>query len=272
MKLLIVLLILVVLVAAGFWVLGVQQPSHLFSAHDKILFVAVKQSKATQIAENPIGDSALWRSTTAYPLVGKSAHWTGFYILPPDRLSLVRETSSSFEDVFAAQAQLTKIPALLLGYLRVQHLFGITQRPAGPMPASPAELGNRLDVLPSMEAINASVAMDQDTEITMVNFLEYQPNDAGDKTASRQDYGRYGLAALRTVHSVGGQYLFSGQIETVLIPSKQADAPEWDDLAAMIYPDPVAIFAMEHDADYRQGLEYRDRSVAKTVVIATQAN
>ena len=69
---------------------------------------------------------------------------------------------------------------------------------------------------------------------------------------------------------MGGQLLFAGKVSRVLIEPKGADAPrEWDDLAAMIYPDPSAIFAMEQNEDYVASLGFRDASLKRTHVIAS---
>ncbi|MEL6413893.1 MAG: hypothetical protein AAFQ15_03010, partial [Pseudomonadota bacterium] len=90
----------------------------------------------------------------------------------------------------------------------------------------------------------------------------------------RANYRRYGAEAIKAVHAVGGQLLFAGTITRVLVEPKHAPhdgamSHDWDDLAAMIYPDPLAIFAMEQNPDYVAALDYRDRSLERTEVIAS---
>jgi hypothetical protein len=40
----------------------------------------------------------------------------------------------------------------------------------------------------------------------------------------------------------------------------------------MIYPDPMAIFYMEQSPRYKNSLHFRDESLERTVVIATEAH
>ena len=69
---------------------------------------------------------------------------------------------------------------------------------------------------------------------------------------------------------VGGQFLFAGRVKQVLIEPQSAPGPgEWDDLAAMIYPDPTAILSMEQNADYKRSLGDRDEGLKSTRVIAS---
>ena len=86
----------------------------------------------------------------------------------------------------------------------------------------------------------------------------------------RKAYGRYGQEAFKAVHMVGGQFLFAGRVKQVVVEAQGAPGPrKWDDLAAMIYPDPTAILAMEQSSDYRRGLGDRDEGLKHTRVIAS---
>ena len=105
----------------------------------------------------------------------------------------------------------------------------------------------------------------------MLNYLEYFADDNGSKAQARADYGRYGVEAFKAVHAVGGQFLFAGEVKSVLIPAQQEPMPiKWDDVAAMIYPDPTAILAMEQFEDYTRALGDRDKGLESTRIIATQ--
>ncbi|MEL6856182.1 MAG: hypothetical protein AAFO83_13890 [Cyanobacteria bacterium J06607_13] len=77
---------------------------------------------------------------------------------------------------------------------------------------------------------------------------------------------------MQTVHRVGGQFLFAGRIKRLLIDTDTAPtAGPWNDLAAMIYPDPTAILMMEQDQKYREALKFRDAGLERTVVLTTEA-
>lgn len=132
---------------------------------------------------------------------------------------------------------------MALGVLRAQHVMGITRRPNGPLPESEDEIAGRPDVMPTRCAFEVSQAMRPGAQISMLNYLSYHADETGDKTAARSNYLRYGREAMRAVHRVGGQFLFAGRVSEVLIEARSEPVPaEWDDLAAMIYPDPMAIF------------------------------
>ena len=270
-KLLIAALIIAATIGIGLWSLGEQQPSRSLDKYNTAIFVALKTRDRFPKGA-PMVMAALFKSRAAYTFVGPDElYWTDFLILPPGSEQLLRE-AGSFEDIYAAEVQLTKVPSLLLGFLRAQHLLGITQRSTAPLPTSPEEFGTRLDILPSKAALTASSTGAHDMPIAMMNFIEYLGTESGDKTTSRESYGRYGLEAMKSVHAVGGQFLFAGQIKRIILASNRQDGSDaWDDLAAMIYPDPLAILSMEQNPDYKQALSHRDVALKRTVVVATEA-
>ena len=107
----------------------------------------------------------------------------------------------------------------------------------------------------------------------MLNYLQFYRDEAGQADAARREYrNKYGVQAVQAVHRVGGQFLFSGTIEQVTIAAKRQPSPvQWDDLAAMIYPDPTAIFYMEQHEPYRNALKHRDNSLERSDIVATVA-
>jgi hypothetical protein len=122
-----------------------------------------------------------------------------------------------------------------------------------------------------MEAIAEAQTLPQDMRLAMMNFLEYPAIAKGDAADGRAAYLRYGREAFKAVHAVGGQFLFAGTITKVLARPHNPDwQVPWDDVAAMIYPDPTAIFAMEQFPFYRRALGERDAGLKRTRVIATR--
>ncbi|WP_416908069.1 MAG: hypothetical protein ACMVO5_00165 [Polymorphobacter sp.] len=261
---------LVVLAVVAAMITGLRQPSRRIYRHDKVIFAALRQ-------ENPalrlIAPDALWASSSLYTLIGEGEpYWTDYLILPPDPRALQELTAQpKVSDLFMAEVALTPVPAMALGVLRLRHLLGLTRRPAAPLPTALDQIEGRRDVLPTMDAIAKAQALPQDLPVTMMNYLEYPAIAKGDAADGRAAYHRYGRQAMRAVHGVGGQFLFAGQITAVLAAPNSPDwqAP-WDDVAAMIYPDPTAIFAMEQFPFYRRALGDRDEGLKRTHVIATQ--
>jgi hypothetical protein len=261
---------LIVLVVAAAAITGLRQPSRRIYRHRTVIFVALRQDNP---ALRLIAPDALWTSSAQFTLIGEGdPHWTDYLILPPDPRALAElKTQPGVSDLFVAEVALTPVPAIALGVLRLRHLLGLTRKPAAPLPTALDHIEGRRDVLPNMEAIAKAQALTHDLSLAMINFLEYPAIAKGDAADGRAAYLRYGRQAMRAVHGVGGQFLFAGQITAVLASPRSPDwQVPWDDVAAMIYPDPTAIFAMEQFPFYRRALGERDAGLKRTRVFATR--
>lgn len=252
-------------------VIGMRQPSRRIHRNRTIIFAALRQEQPGACL---ITGEVLWRSSALFTLIGEGdPYWTDYLIFPTGTADMAQLTSQpGVSDAFVAEVALTQVPAVALGVLRLRHLLGLTRRPAAPLPSALDHIEGRRDVLPTMEAIAKAQALPQDLPLAMMNFLEYPAIAKGDAADGRAAYLRYGRQAMRAVHAVGGQFLFAGTITDVLAQPRNPDwqAP-WDDVAAMIYPDPTAIFAMEQFPAYRRALGDRNAGLKRTRVIATRA-
>lgn len=263
---------LVVLAIVAAMITGLRQPSRRIYRHDMVIFAALRRDDP---ALRLIAPDALWAASSLYTFIGDGApYWTDYLILPPDPRALeALKAQPGVSDLFVAEVALTPVPAVALGVLRLRHLLGLTRRPAAPLPSALDHIDGRRDVLTTMEAIDTAQALPQDLSVTMMNFLEYPAIAKGDAVDGRAAYHRYGRQAMQAVHGVGGQFLFAGRITAMLAAPKGSDwqAP-WDDVAAMIYPDPTAIFAMEQFPFYRRALGDRDEGLKRTRAFATQTD
>lgn len=260
--------IVLAIVAVG--VTGRRQPSQRIYRHATVLFVAARRRDP---GARFVADSTLWTSRTLFTLIGaEDGYWTDFAILPPDLSAASRlSTQANLSDLFVAEVELTPVPAFALGVLRLRHRLGLTRRPTGPLPTAVDHIDGQPELLPTAESIARAQAYVPRTPVTMVNFLEYHARARGDAKDGRDAYLRYGREAFKAVHAVGGQFLFAGRITAVLVQPQHPDwQREWDDVAAMIYPDPTAIFAMEQFPFYRRALGDRDEGLKRTCVIATR--
>ncbi|MBA4043877.1 MAG: hypothetical protein C0471_05585 [Erythrobacter sp.] len=252
-------------------VIGMRQPSRRIHRNRTAIFAALRQEQPG--ARLSTGD-VLWTSTALFTLIGEGdPYWTDYLILPTSTVDVAELTSQpGVSDAFVAEIALTPVPLLVLGLLRLRHLLGLTRRPAAPLPTALDHIEGRRDVLPTMDAIAEAQALPEDMSLAMMNFLEYPAIAKGDAADGRAAYLRYGRQAFKAVHAVGGQFLFAGTITAVLVQPRSPDwQVPWDDLAAMIYPDPTAIFAMEQFPFYRRALAERDAGLKRTRVIATRA-
>jgi hypothetical protein len=261
--------IVLAVILAG--VIGMRQPSRRIHRNRTVIFAALRQA---QPRVHLIARDALWRSTALFTLIGdENPYWTDYLILPPGARDVVElKSQPGVSDLFVAEVALTPVPAMALGVLRLRHLLGLTRRPAAPLPSALDHIEGRRDVLPTIEAITEAQALPPDMSVSMMNFLEYFGPVKGDAVDGRETYLRYGREAFKAVHAVGGQFLFAGTITTMLVrPNSPEWQQSWDDVAAMIYPDPTAIFAMEQFPFYRRALGNRDEGLKHTRVFATQA-
>jgi uncharacterized protein (DUF1330 family) len=249
---------------------GLRQPSRRIYRQGTVIFAALRQDDP---ALRLIAPDALWASSAQFTLIGEGdPYWTDYLILPPDRRALAElQAQPGVSDLFVAEVELTPVPLLVPGVLRLQHLLGLTRRPAGPVPTMLDNVEGRRELLPTIESIARAQAMAPDAALAMLNFLEYPSIAKGDAVDGRTAYHRYGREAFRAVHAVGGQFLFAGTITAMLIQPRSPDwLGPWDDVAAMIYPDPTAIFAMEQIPAYARALGQRDAGLKRTRVIATR--
>ncbi|MCL9998608.1 MAG: hypothetical protein NBV68_04450 [Erythrobacter sp.] len=261
---------LIVLAVAAATITGLRQPSRRIYRHGTVIFAALRQDDPVF---RLIAPDALWTASAQFTLIGESdAYWTDYLILPPDTRAVAElKTQPGLSDMFVAEVELTPVPALALGVLRLRHLLGLTRRPQGPLPTLIDHIEGRRELLPTIEAIAKAQALTGDAPVTMVNFLEYFAAAGGDAVDGRAAYLRYGREAFKAVHTVGGQFLFAGTITAMLVRPASPDwQGPWDDVAAMIYPDPTAIFAMEQLPAYRRALGDRDAGLKRTCVIATR--
>lgn len=262
----------IVLAIAAAAITGQRQPSRRITCHRSVIFVALRQEEP---AQRFVSADALWSGAALFTLVGEGeAYWTHYAILPPDTALVAGlKAQAGLSDLFVAEVALTPVPALALGVLRLRHRLGLTRRPHGPLPTMLDHIEGRRELLPTIEAIAEAQALAPDAPVTMVNFLEYFAPAKGDAADGRAAYLRYGREAFKAVHAVGGQFLFAGTITAMLVrPSSPDWQQPWDDVAAMIYPDPTAIFAMEQFPFYRRALGERDAGLKRTRVIATRAD
>ena len=275
LNLLIGLFLLLLLALIGVWALGMQQPSRRFASHERIIFVALKlEGRAREGGTDLFTDTALWRGHAQHTLIGLSeAYFTDYFLLPADTdYKSGIEAAGAVADAYVADVALFKVPGFMTGVLRGLHLLGITRRPKGALSVDMLKDLGRQDILPTVESATKTRDLPADTQVTMVNYLEYFATPDGDKQPGRSTYQRYGAQAMRAVHSVGGQFLFAGKIAKVLVPSTAEPVhPDWDDLAAMIYPDPEAIFTMEQFGYYQAALHYRDEGLKSSKVVASIA-
>ena len=114
----------------------------------------------------------------------------------------------------------------------------------------------------------AAAASDDDGPVVMLNLLRFKEVATGGGSGAAS-YNRYGDSVVRMVEERGGQVLWSGRVDQVLIGEQAANG--WDAIALVQYPSRQAFLDMVSDDKYLKSHEHREGGLAKTVLLACTA-
>ncbi|HSO97220.1 MAG TPA: DUF1330 domain-containing protein [Acidimicrobiia bacterium] len=114
----------------------------------------------------------------------------------------------------------------------------------------------------------ASAASADDGPVVMLNLLKFKDvaTDGGSGAAA---YNRYGGSVTQMVEARGGQVLWSGRVDQVLIGEEVTNG--WDAIALVQYPSRQAFLDMVTDDTYLKSHEHREGGLADTVLLACTA-
>ena len=77
--------------------------------------------------------------------------------------------------------------------------------------------------------------------VVMVNLLKFSNSGTG-----QADYQQYGRDVEKILQSIGAEIIFSGQCQATLI-----GGAEWDQIAMVRYPNPMALLQMAQSSEYQ---------------------
>ena len=101
--------------------------------------------------------------------------------------------------------------------------------------------------------------------VVMLNLLKFKERAQGAEGSGASEYAKYGDAAVQMVEARGGQVLWMGRADQMLI----GDAAEgWDSVALVQYPSRKAFIEMVSTPEYEQAHEHRESGLERTVLIA----
>jgi len=95
--------------------------------------------------------------------------------------------------------------------------------------------------------------------VVMLNLLKFK---AGGGASS---YGQYGDAVVKMIEATGGEVLWLGRADQVLIGDP---AETWDSVVLVQYPNRQAFVEMTSTREYNEAHEHREAGLERTVVIA----
>lgn len=119
---------------------------------------------------------------------------------------------------------------------------------------------------PSPELFAAFKALDRDTPILMLNMLRFReqaayPEDhalASENLTGAEAYKRYGEHSGPIFSRVGGEIVWRGRYETMVIgPTDEV----WDSVFIARYPNAHAFLEMVKDPDYQRAVIHRQAAV-----------
>ena len=118
---------------------------------------------------------------------------------------------------------------------------------------------NNID--PTREQFDIFKALPRDTPIMMLNLVRLRAEEVypdGKKTTGEQAYQSYGLASGPIFKRVGGEIIWRGKPESVVIGPRNE---HWDIAFIAQYPNAKAFMAMVTDEDYKLAVVHRQAAV-----------
>lgn len=120
---------------------------------------------------------------------------------------------------------------------------------------------------PDREAFDAFKDLPRDQPIHMLNLVRYREIAAyedGTKASGAEAYRAYGKASGPVFARVGGEIVWSGRPEIMLIgPAEE----HWDAVFIAAYPNAAAFLEMVTDPEYRKAVKHRQAAVADSRLI-----
>lgn len=118
---------------------------------------------------------------------------------------------------------------------------------------------NNID--PTREQFDIFKALPRDTPIMMLNLIRLRPEAVypdGKKTTGEEAYQSYGLASGPIFKRLGGEIIWRGKPESVVIGPPDE---HWDIAFIARYPNAKAFMAMVTDEDYKLAVVHRQAAV-----------
>ena len=126
-------------------------------------------------------------------------------------------------------------------------------------------------VNPNEEQMAGFLEGDVDSPIEMVNLLKFKDKaeyEDGRETdlSGEEAYAIYGLEVIEHVKKVGGEPIFFGKVERLMLGEVEE---LWDMVAIAKYPSRKAMLKMISDKDYRESEKHRSAGLEGQLNIET---
>ncbi len=122
---------------------------------------------------------------------------------------------------------------------------------------------------PDRRQFEAFKALPRDQPIMMLNLLRFRDRavyEDGREVTGAEAYAAYGRESAPVFRRVGGEIVWRGEPEGVLIGPQDE---RWDMIFVARYPTAYAFLEMVTDPDYRQAVRHRQAAVLDSRLIRT---
>jgi len=122
---------------------------------------------------------------------------------------------------------------------------------------------------PERDQFDAFKALPRDEPVMMLNFLRFREKAAyedGREATGAEAYAAYGKESGAVFRRVGGEIIWRGRPELMLIGPKDK---HWDLIFVARYPTAAAFLEMVTDPDYRIAVKHRQAAVLDSRLIRT---
>ncbi len=120
-------------------------------------------------------------------------------------------------------------------------------------------------ITPNREQFAALAAAPDDQPVVMLNLLKYKEHAGEADESGAAAYRKYGDAAVKMVEARGGEVLWAGNADQVLIGAPDED---WDTVILVRYPSRAAFIDMVTQPDYLKAHEHRESGLERTMLVA----
>ncbi len=124
-------------------------------------------------------------------------------------------------------------------------------------------------ILPRDEQVAALLENDHGGPINMLNLLKFKefaeyPDDSDAELSGQEAYMRYGIKVVELIAGLGGEIVFSGNADTLVIGDGDL---QWDMVTIVKYPSVAAFMEMTDSEEYKAVHVHRDAGLAHQLLV-----
>ena len=120
-------------------------------------------------------------------------------------------------------------------------------------------------ITPNAEQFRELAHASDDGPVVMLNLLKFKAKADSGASSGEEAYRSYGDTAVTMIEERGGQVIWAGRADQILIGDP---AEDWDQVLLVQYPSRAAFLDMVSQPTYQEAHEHREAGLDRTVVVA----